>query len=100
MELLPDTRGHFNLGTAVANVIYAPMSRSWCWWAYASVNPPDIKEIKDVVAVHAALTSYGYKAELENLDGFRPGIDFIGVRIPKELEETILLNHDARGLRG
>ena len=100
MELLPDTRGSFVLGTAVAKVIYSPAARAWGWFAFAEVNPPNMEEIKNVVAVHSALKAYGFKAEVDNLDGFRPLSEFIGIKIPKELEETIVVESEVRGLRG
>lgn len=100
IEILPDTRGSIVLGTAVAEVVYSPGCRAWGWFAFASVNPPDIKAIKNVVALHDALKAYGYQHEVDNLDGFRPLSDFIGIQIPKELESEIVIDTEHRGVRG
>ena len=99
-ELQPDTRGSFVLGTAVAKVIYSPACRAWGWFAYASVNPPDMEAIKNLVAVHSALKAYGFKSEVDNLDGFKPLSNYLGIKIPQELENEIVVDTEVRGLCG
>lgn len=95
----PDTRGIFVLGTAVANVIFAPMCMSWSWYAFAGVNPPDADELKNLMAVHGALKAYGHDATIKNLDTHM-GVDFLFIEIPVCLQDTITVDSNIRGLRG